>query len=78
MRVEERLQLFRVRQGPVLQADDNTVWYLHRSGVGLRVRHDNLQPRVVLDPIHARPLNHRWMLFEICESHLGLFVCTLL
>lgn len=75
--MEERLQLFRVRQEPMLQADDNTLWNLHCSGVGLRVRHGNVQPRVVLDPYDARPLNHRWMLFEIRESDIGLLLCTL-
>ena len=63
--VEKCLQLLRVWQELLLQTHDPSLWYLYRSWMGLRVRHVDLQPRVVLDPYDARPFYLLRMLHEV-------------
>ena len=46
--------LLRMWQAVLLQVLDSLLWHVYRSLLGLRVRHFEFRPRVVLDAIHER------------------------
>ena len=72
MYLEEQLCLLRMREESLLQDINNILWSLYFSRLGMWLRLDVLQPRVVLYSMYAWLLRLHWLLAESFRNHSKL------